>query len=260
MKMNMKWVDLWNVGKFLLLFIFSQLAAILLLIVGSFIYSRVTQIDPFFQMRRLEMMAWVPLLGSFLIIGHILFWRSFDLKVLRISELKQKPFFYTFLLAMLAVMWITVLNDCLQPEDYLAEYFSEALKSPIGILAIVLLGPIAEEFIFRGGIQRCLQEQTQKPYLSIAISATLFGLIHGNPAQILGAGLIGICLGWVYYCTHNLWYPIFFHTINNFIATVDFVRDGELTNYILAGGTFISLGIGLLSLLLSLFLMNKMKG
>jgi membrane protease YdiL (CAAX protease family) len=82
------------------------------------------------------------------------------------------------------------------------------------ILAIVLLGPFIEEFIFRGLITNELKEKL--PYaLVIFIQALLFGVIHGNWLQISYAFIMGILLGLVTIWSRSVWPAILIHMSMN---------------------------------------------
>ncbi len=115
------------------------------------------------------------------------------------------------------VVWVDFLLSWLQLPDWNNSLMSGLMQSPWGILTISLLGPVAEEFVFRAGVtERLLGYAT--PSVSILVSALIFGLVHINPPQIIGAGLLGILLAFSYYKTRSLCLPIMLHVINNSLA------------------------------------------
>ena len=59
-----------------------------------------------------------------------------------------------------------------------------------------------------------------KPRNAILISALIFGIVHFNPWQFIGAFLLGIVLGVVYFKTKSLLMSIFLHFFNNTIAAI----------------------------------------
>ena len=59
-----------------------------------------------------------------------------------------------------------------------------------------------------------------KPRNAIIISALVFGIVHFNPWQFIGAFLLGIVLGVVYFKTKSLLMSIFLHFFNNTIVVV----------------------------------------
>lgn len=107
----------------------------------------------------------------------------------------------------------------------LYEWFSQLInmftQEPITMIVMaVVMAPLFEEVVFRGIIQKGLQNAGISPLKSIWISAFLFGLIHGNPWQFVGAVLLGYVLGLVYYRTKSLLMPILLHAFNNALSSI----------------------------------------
>lgn len=100
----------------------------------------------------------------------------------------------------------------------LGKMFGKLFNNPIGILSACLIGPLVEEAIFRGGIERRLLEKNWSPWYAIVISAILFAVAHGNYAQGVTAIIMGIFLGWVYYRTRSIWPTFLIHALNNSVA------------------------------------------
>ena len=76
--------------------------------------------------------------------------------------------------------------------NILGDEFDMILRNPFGDAVVGLLAPFVEELVFRGAILRSLLEWTKRQWVAIAISALLFALIHGNPAQMPHAFIIGL--------------------------------------------------------------------
>ena len=87
----------------------------------------------------------------------------------------------------------------------------------LGFLAIVVIGPIMEEFLFRGLILHELDKHINT-YIAIIIQAVLFGLVHLNFYQLTYTVLIGIILGLAYVWLKSIWAPIIIHVVNNGIS------------------------------------------
>ena len=88
----------------------------------------------------------------------------------------------------------------------------------VEILCTAVVPAISEEFLFRGAILGVL-----KPYgegFAIAMSALLFGLVHGNLTQIPFAVLGGIFFGYVRVYTGSLIFPMILHAANNLLSVV----------------------------------------
>ena len=77
-----------------------------------------------------------------------------------------------------------------------------------------LLGPVAEEILFRGLVLRSLQPYGKK--FAIVVSSLLFGLFHGNLMQAPFAFVVGLVMGYVAMEYHIGW-AVALHLINNLV-------------------------------------------
>ena len=84
-------------------------------------------------------------------------------------------------------------------------------------LTIVIAAPLLEELIFRGVMLDGLLKR-YSPVKAILVSSILFGFVHLNPWQFVGAFLIGVFIGWIYYHTRSLSLAIIIHAVNNFVS------------------------------------------
>ena len=105
------------------------------------------------------------------------------------------------------------------------EYFAKLMEQMTSdeatlILFAVLFAPVLEEIIFRGIIMKGLLNKGLKPKSAIIISAVVFGIVHQNPWQFVGAVLLGSVLGLVYYKTKSLLLSILLHAFNNLVSSV----------------------------------------
>ncbi|MEO7837550.1 MAG: CPBP family intramembrane glutamic endopeptidase [Acidimicrobiales bacterium] len=81
---------------------------------------------------------------------------------------------------------------------------SEKAKETLGVasggalfglaLLVVLVAPFVEELFFRGLLQRTLARRVP-PLAAVGVSATLFGVTHFQPIQLLGLVAFGAVLG-----------------------------------------------------------------
>ncbi len=99
---------------------------------------------------------------------------------------------YTWLIEMKAALWATA-------------------------IFIVVLGPIAEELLFRGLILRGFLSR-YSVRKAILASAILFGVAHVNPFQIMTATALGVLFAWWRVKTGSLLPPLFGHALNNALA------------------------------------------
>jgi len=121
-----------------------------------------------------------------------------------------------------------------------------------GFITVCIIAPVFEETLFRGILLRGLLQHNTGPVIAIILSAFLFGIAHLNPWQFMGAGMLGIVFGFVYYRTKSLWLCIFLHALNNTISFLMMVRYGTMeesvTNsnewYIVFGGLLLAILVG----------------
>lgn len=100
--------------------------------------------------------------------------------------------------------------------------YANMINHEFGYITIGIIAPVAEEIVFRGAILCALLKVFDKRmhWVAIAVSAVLFGIVHGNMAQGVNATLIGLLLGWMYYKTDSIVPGVIFHWTNNTIVYV----------------------------------------
>lgn len=123
----------------------------------------------------------------------------------------------TLVISFSGIWLLDFLMSYLHLPDLMKETFDLLQAGWVGILGIAVLGPVLEELLFRGAITKALLKQ-YSPSKAIIISALLFGVVHLNPIQVVGAGLIGLLLAWMYYKTASLIPCIIVHIINNSLS------------------------------------------
>lgn len=180
--------------------------------------------------------------NTFLILSYLagflpIIW-AFDYFVMRRKgkildfNMQTRPFHVYLLIfpMMLGMMLISEFTTSLVPVSgpFFGEFyqlFSEQMSNvsdePFTMFLMVsFFAPIIEEILFRGIIQKGMINNGVKPRNAILIAALVFGLVHFNPWQFVGAFLLGIVLGVVYFKTKSLLMSIFLHFFNNTIAAV----------------------------------------
>ena len=104
----------------------------------------------------------------------------------------------------------------LSPQD--AVQLFQQIEEPIWFAAMLILAvvvaPVAEEHVFRGGIYRYLRARMNVP-VAMAISSLAFGLIHFTVLGFPSLTLVGIACCLAYEATGNLKVPIFLHAFFN---------------------------------------------
>lgn len=88
---------------------------------------------------------------------------------------------------------------------------------PWQILAVVLLGPITEELIFRGLVYTRLRQATT-PLVAAVLSGIAFGAVHGNMIQFFYAFTLGVVLALIMERYHSLLPCIIVHIFFNGVS------------------------------------------
>ena len=109
------------------------------------------------------------------------------------------------------------------PEAWLDSY-AEASSGVsgggvIGIVAVVLVAPVVEEFIFRGLIMTRLA-QAMPGWLAAALSAALFGLCHGHPVWFAYTFVLGVLFGLMDLRLGSIWPSILAHMVFNGVGQI----------------------------------------
>lgn len=119
------------------------------------------------------------------------------------------------------------LQSLVPPSDMVLKIFKGLQSHPVSFFfMVVVAAPVLEEILFRGIILDGYLKN-YNPINSILISALLFGLIHGNLAQGIGAFALGALFGWIYWKTKSISACIILHAINNLLAYVSVIYSTE---------------------------------
>ena len=85
------------------------------------------------------------------------------------------------------------------------------------ILSLVLFAPVFEELICRGVLLGSLRSRYGVT-IAWLVSSLFFGILHGQPVQVVNAFVVGLVLGYVYIATDSLWAAMILHALNNAVA------------------------------------------
>jgi len=111
-------------------------------------------------------------------------------------------------------------------EDSTGELIKQLLKMEntgellFNLFLIGVLPGVGEELIFRGIIQKEIEQTSRKPWLAILVTAAIFSAIHFQFAGFLPRMFLGVILGFVYWRTRNLWIPILAHVLFNSMQVI----------------------------------------
>lgn len=248
-------------------YIFGSMIVMLLSVFWNVIYKEDIQNE-----------GWFVMVGNALVFVPII--AAFDFFIVRPTTKKRLNFnfsptnFYTYLLIfplMIGMMFIGEFITAQIPTTgpFFGEYykFFEQLMSKltddpvIMFITAVVMAPIFEEIIFRGIMQKGLINKGIEPWKAILFSSVVFGLVHANPWQFVGAVLLGCVLGLVYYKTKSLLLPMLLHAFNNLCSSilVFYTKNESFAEaFKVSEGMILLIGIILFSLFYYLF-MKKYK-
>lgn len=136
-------------------------------------------------------------------------------RTFRWSKTQVKQAWLPLIAALVAIVAIDIATAMCNLDNLLADTFQNMSHDVLGILSVALLGPIIEELCFREAIEGSMLRSGVKPWVAIVVSALLFGLIHGNPVQMVFGALMGVVLGVIYYKTGNIVLTCIVHVLNN---------------------------------------------
>lgn len=119
---------------------------------------------------------------------------------------------------MVAALITQLLGEAAAGSNVQAQAIAPAGFSWAAAITMVFLGgiavPIAEELFFRGVLHRWSSAKWGLAVGSI-VSSLVFGLIHGIPAVIGFAFVMGLFIAYAYEKTQSLWPGIIIHIVNN---------------------------------------------
>lgn len=149
------------------------------------------------------------------------------------------------------------------PDPEWAAFMAESMPdSTLGIvlafLTVVIAAPLAEEIIFRGLLHR-LFSRMWGIWPATAISALIFGIVHGEPWYLFGLIGVGIVLAIVYEATGSVLACWVTHMVHNAVSLGMMLWSDQptsesmaltTTDWLIAGGSLVAL------VLLSAFLLQ----
>lgn len=90
----------------------------------------------------------------------------------------------------------------------------------INFFVVAIIPAVAEEFFFRGLIQKYLIRWTNRTIWGVVLAAFIFSAIHMQFQGFIPRFLLGMLFGYLYVWSGSIWAPIAAHMANNGIAVV----------------------------------------
>ena len=125
-------------------------------------------------------------------------------------------------------------------------------------LAVVIVAPIGEEIVFRGFLQKFLEDYWKDITRAVLVTSLFFAMIHFNPFWTIQIYLLGVVLGFLAWKTKSVFPSIMLHSINNGTAYILSIFDDSSLNiylwnenvspvFIFLGFYFIYIGLNTLN-------------
>ena len=144
-----------------------------------------------------------------------------------IASIRWRPGLIAVAAGILGALSISILTEKVQLPDVMLQMMLAMSHNLWGLLALIIIGPIAEELLFREAIEGEMLRRGANPWLAIIVSAIAFGAVHLNLAQGLYALPLAILFGIIYYKTGNIVLTSLLHILNNGIAALQLYTLGE---------------------------------
>jgi len=129
----------------------------------------------------------------------------------------------------------------------------------INLFLMAFVPAFAEEFFFRGTLQKIFLRWWKSPAAAVIGSALFFALMHGTFGKIIPIFLMGILLGVIFHVTQQLWYPIIFHAVFNGLQIVLLYAQGTQEANESSYFSPWMAAVGLVIIILSVFWLNTKK-
>lgn len=148
-----------------------------------------------------------------------------DVEFLPSFDRKHKVVIYIILAILLLVLvgWSSYVVPTSDNQSEIIDMFGKGKWNTI--VSVVALGPIIEELIFRGALQKLFFRRIETKWqmgLYIIISTALFTWIHGTPfnAQMIPYLVMGVIFSSSYVLLGDIKYDISLHILNNLISII----------------------------------------
>lgn len=129
--------------------------------------------------------------------------------------------------SMVLPSWMSGVEEAMrQAEDMAADATKQILdintipQLLFCLFVVGLMAGLSEEMLFRGAMQRTMQDSRLGAHTAIWVTAIVFSAFHMQFFGFLPRMLLGAWLGYLFVWTRSLWVPIIAHTLNNSTVVV----------------------------------------
>ena len=147
--------------------------------------------------------------------------RNIPISDFGLLTLQKKDLFYGIIFLSLFIILEEIYMFAIgleMPEGFIAFMLSEPLI--LGIISVIIIAPIIEEFLFRGFLFSQLARTRLGGWGSVCLSSLLWTIIHFQYESLILVVLFvfGIFLGYIRMAYNSLALPIALHAVNNSFA------------------------------------------
>lgn len=151
-------------------------------------------------------------------------WRKHHNTQPMITRRRIDPFRYVGIILIVIIVSMGSTNMALWIKQSLGapspiQNLMETTPLDVIIAASLIAAPLGEEALVRGFIYPTMRKHLSAPF-TIALTACLFALLHGNLVQMVLTLPLGIVLGYLYEQTHDLRVCIGAHMLFNLMTVV----------------------------------------
>ncbi len=209
---------MWRIVAILLTYFVAQIATA---IVGSALADGKTETAQAVALGEASLLVNVALIGLLLACG----W------VARRLPAKRPPFMApATAVALLAAIVLSLggngLSFLLNADDHgTTDLFRAMMSSPACLLSLAVVGPVAEEAVFRAGLIPAMTRAGLNRWAAAALSALVFSLVHINAAQSIPAFTTGLLLGAFYVVTGDIRLSAAAHITINSMGLISYALD-----------------------------------
>lgn len=148
-------------------------------------------------------------------------------RTLDISAIRWRPGMLAVAGGIFGALGMSILTDSVEVPDSIMQMSLAMSHSAVGMLVVVVVGPIAEELLFREAIAGEMMRRGANPWAAILVSALAFSIVHLNFAQGIYALPLGILFGIIYVRTRSIVLTAILHIVNNGIVVILLYALGE---------------------------------
>lgn len=228
---------------FILLFVYDILSELVSALIGlAFAIFSVS--DNFINTSSSFMDASIAFILS--IVFYIFYRAVFTKKEPEVAISKPKGAIYSVIIGLgaggISSIWLNAIYYLAEYSDFLAKQvkgfdtlYDDMEKSAYIwlFLAIVVVGPIIEEILYRGIIFSSFENVTNISWLPVIVTGVMFGIWHGSFIQGVYTAIVGIILTYYMKKCRSLVLVSLAHGVNNLSGTLPPSLDTDFNNMLL---------------------------